>query len=113
MIQSTVHAMNVHYLPELWDWAKQQELHHHTIIVNAPNEISISSLTEKQRQALEKKYSISLQFKKEHGDKILIHLNNNKKTKNTDLIYFIKQLEKIRPSKFSVVNKFFSEEFIK
>jgi MoaA/NifB/PqqE/SkfB family radical SAM enzyme len=113
MIQSTVHAMNAHYLPELYDWVKQQKLHHYTIIVDEPNKISISCLTKKQRQALEKKYSKFVQFKKDHGDKILSHLNNKEQIKNTDLIYFIKKLEKERPSNFSDINEFFTEEFIK
>ena len=113
MVQSTTHAMNVHYLPELWTWVKEQGLHHMIPPpVESPNAIQIYTLTNKQREALEEKYSKFPEFKKEVGDYILGYLNARPQKDNKDLLYFISKLDTIRPFKFSDVNEFFKEEYL-
>ena len=112
MIQSTTHAMNVHYLPEIWQWVKQQQIHHIFPPVESPNAIQIYTLTKNQRQALEEKYFQFPEFKKEIGDNVLNHLNSRPQTSNKDLLYFINKLDSIRPLKLVDVNYFFKKEYL-
>jgi MoaA/NifB/PqqE/SkfB family radical SAM enzyme len=108
MINTTVHALNIHYLPELYQWLKDKNLpklcYHY---VNEPKEISVFVLTNEQRKQLKKKYSMFSQFMEDHGERILTHVMNLKQMENTELQEFIKIIQEKRFCKFSEVNSFF------
>ena len=111
MIKTTVHALNVHYIPEVYDWAKQQELLLHITPVFAPAELGLANLNNIQRYALIEKFRSNDAFYQAHGKVLIDYVDSNPCRGQESLLTFIRQLQPHRPVPFDHVNEFFTEKF--
>jgi pyruvate-formate lyase-activating enzyme len=108
IIKTTVHALNIHFLPELWQWTQQQNLHWIYHFVEDPQDISVAVLTQEQRNQLIDKYKNYPDFMKSHGPDLLQFVNNCEVKNQTPLIDFIQTLTPRRPGPFDQVNPYFT-----
>lgn len=106
MIKTAIHAMNAHYLPELYSWAQERNLRISWTFVQDPDAVSLSVLDDYQRQTLIDKYQNHPAFLAEIGQTIISHMQRAQ-TFNQDLMKFISALETVRPVKFQEVNQYF------
>ena len=111
MIKTTVHALNVHYMPEVYDWAKRQELLLHITPVFAPAELGLANLNNIQRHALVEKFRSNDAFYQAHGKVLIDYVDANPCQGQESLLTFLQQLQPHRPVPFDHVNEFFTEKF--
>jgi hypothetical protein len=106
--KTTIHAMNVHFLPELWSWAQQQNLYWMYHFVEDPQDISVSVLTPAQRKQLIEKYNQYPEFVLSHGADIIKFVSSMPDRDPEPLLNFIQTLTPHRPGPFDQVNPYFT-----
>lgn len=111
MIKTTVHALNAHYIPEVYDWTQQNALLLHITPVFAPEELAVSNLNLDQRQALIDKFQCDDAFYQAHGKKLIDYMQSRPCHDQSALKTFLRQLEPHRHVSFDQVNEFFSAKF--
>jgi sulfatase maturation enzyme AslB (radical SAM superfamily) len=106
--KTTIHAMNVHFLPELWTWTQEQNLYWMYHFVEDPQDISVSVLTPTQRNQLLEKYEQYPEFMTAHGADIIKFVSSMSVRDSAPLLNFIRVLTPNRPGPFDQVNPYFT-----
>lgn len=109
MINTTVHAMNVHFLPELYQWTKEKNLPLNFVMAYSPKEITVHVLNESQRKSLKEKYTANKEWMQVYGAVVLKLIEEHPMIDNKKLLHFIEILEKVRPTLFEKVNPYFKK----